>query len=143
MPAAQPAGDSLAGRVVGARIFGFSQGERAGRRDDFVSAVLRGALGMEYRSGMGRADYVDLLAVGSMPEVRRLPQRYRADWLESYVSRLLGRDLRELSRLSDPRGCAPCSSPWPPRRGPRPWSPVWAARPTIPGISPNVDLGYR
>ena len=103
MPAAQPAGDSLAGRVVGARIFGFSQGERAGRRDDFVSAVLRGALGTEYRSGMGRADYVDLLAAGSMPEVCRLPQRYRADWLESYVSRLLGRDLRELSRLSDPR----------------------------------------
>jgi ATPase of the AAA superfamily len=103
MPAAQPAGDSLAWRVVGARIFGFSQGERAGRRDDFVSAVLRGALGTEYRSGMGRADYVDLLAAGSMPEVCRLPQRYRADWLESYVSRLLGRDLRELSRLSDPR----------------------------------------
>jgi len=65
--------------------------------------VLRGALEAQYRSGMGRADYVDLLAAGSMPEVCRLPQRYRADWLESYVSRLLGRDLREFSRLSDPR----------------------------------------
>ena len=32
-----------------------------------------------------------------------MSQRYRADWLESYVSRLLGRDLREFSRLSDPR----------------------------------------
>jgi len=103
MPAAQPAGDSLAGRVVGTRVFGFSQGERAGRRDDFVRAVLRGALEAQYRSGMGRADYVDLLAAGSMPEACRLPQRYRADWLESYVSRLLGRDLREFSRLSDPR----------------------------------------
>ena len=58
---------------------------------------------MQYRSGMGRADYVDLLAAGSMPEACRLPQRYRADWLESYVSRLLKRDLREFSRLSDPR----------------------------------------
>lgn len=103
MPAARPAGDSLAGRVVGTRVFGFSQGERAGRRDDFVRAVLRGALEAQYRSGMGRADYVDLLAAGSMPEACRLPQRYRADWLESYVSRLLGRDLREFSRLSDPR----------------------------------------
>ena len=103
LPAAQPAGDSLAGRVVGTRVFGFSQGERAGRRDDFVRAVLRGALEAQYSSGMGRADYVDLLAAGSMPEVCRLPQRYRADWLESYVSRLLGRDLREFSRLSDPR----------------------------------------
>lgn len=73
MPSARPAGDSLAGRVVGTCVFGFSRGERAGRRDDFVSAVLRGALEAQYRSGTGRADYVDLLAAGSMPEVYRLP----------------------------------------------------------------------
>ncbi|SDN36274.1 hypothetical protein SAMN05216355_102101 [Actinomyces ruminicola] len=99
----QPAADSLAGRVVGTRIFGFSQGEIAGKEDDFVVAVLRGALNGDYRSELERGDYVDLLAAGSMPEAHRLPQRFQADWLESYVSRLLGRDLRDLSRLSDPQ----------------------------------------
>ncbi|MBM6978692.1 MAG: ATP-binding protein [Actinomyces succiniciruminis] len=98
----QPATDSLAGRVIGTRVFGFSQGEIAGREEDFVAAVLHGALDGDYRSGMERGDYVDLLAAGSMPEAYRLPQRFRADWLDSYISRLLGRDLRELSRLSDP-----------------------------------------
>lgn len=98
----QSATDSLAGRVIGTRVFGFSRGEIAGRGDDFVAAVLHGALDGNYRSELERGDYVDLLAAGSMPEAYRLPEGFRADWLESYISRLLGCDLRELSRLSDP-----------------------------------------
>ena len=103
MPAAQPAGDSLAGRVVGARVFGFSQGERAGRRDDFVRAVLRGALEAQYRSGMGRADYVDLLAAGSMPEACRLPQR----WLEGRIGDRLVAGV-VLTTADHPRNLAEC-----------------------------------
>lgn len=94
--------DSLAGRLVSTQVFGFSQGELAGRRDDFVLAIANDQLNTTPSSQYARSDYVDLLARGSMPEAVRLEQRPRAIWLESYLERLLSRDLTELTRLSDP-----------------------------------------
>lgn len=93
--------DSLAGRVVGVQLFGFSQGELAGRVDDFVAALLAEKQA-GYESALTRADYIDILARGTMPEVVGLPARARTTWLTSYLERLLSRDVLSIAQLSDP-----------------------------------------
>lgn len=100
--ARQSAADSLAGRVINTRLFGFSQGELLRVHDDFVAAVLAGRHAEPFTATMGRQEYVDVIARGSMPEAVELPQRFRTTWLESYLTRLLSRDLLDLARLSDP-----------------------------------------
>ncbi|WP_040283258.1 ATP-binding protein [Tessaracoccus massiliensis] len=100
--ATQQSADSLAGRVVGTQLFGFSQGELLGRRDDFVAGLLDGGRLERFTSSLGRSDYVDLISRGSMPEAVSLPFRHRITWLSSYLERLLSRDILDLTRLSDP-----------------------------------------
>ena len=95
--------DSLAGRSVAVTLGGFSQGELRDVREDFVHAVVSGAL-VEPLSAttLTRSDYSGLLARGSFPELRSLPNRMRSVWLDAYVSSLVNRDMAELMRLTDP-----------------------------------------
>ncbi|WP_145942145.1 ATP-binding protein [Corynebacterium glyciniphilum] len=79
---------------------GFSQGELAGVSEDFVSAVVDGAI--PHPSTTDRNGYASVLAAGSFPELRVLPERMRSVWLDAYVSSLVNRDIAELMRLTDP-----------------------------------------
>lgn len=92
--------DSLAGRSVPVNLGGFSQGELAGVSEDFVPAVVDGA--MPRPSTTDRNGYGSALAAGSFPELRVLPERMRSVWLDAYVSSLVNRDIAELMRLTDP-----------------------------------------
>lgn len=98
--------DSLAGRAVGLRLSGLSQGELEGGNDDFVAALLEaqsdGALG-RFGTTLSRPDYAERIARGGYPEVRGLAPRARTAWLGSYVERLLHRDALELSRINPGR----------------------------------------
>ena len=90
--------DSLAGRAVTLRLGGFSQGEIAGVWDDFASWVRSPEYSPEkVTSKWHREGYVNALSVGSYPELLNMDPRMRALWLDSYLNRLLVRDLGELS----------------------------------------------
>lgn len=92
--------DSLAGRAVTVDLHGLSQGELAGRTDDFAAWAMR-AWGTEtatIRSSWARSDYVSALTHGGYPEVRDLSDRIRNVWFDSYIDRLLTRDAYDVSR---------------------------------------------
>lgn len=93
--------DSLAGRIMGLEMMGFSQGELHGVREDFVARISRGPLvAAEEVSSLGRAEYVDIIAQGSMPEVQGLPGRLRDAWFASYLDRITSRDILDLAKVS-------------------------------------------
>ncbi|RRD48401.1 ATP-binding protein [Arachnia propionica] len=85
-------GDSLAGRAVSLRLRGFSVGEVTGAPDDFVPAVLALPDPQPVTSDWTRSRYVEALALGGFPEVRRLSPRMRSAWLKGYLDRVLNRD---------------------------------------------------
>jgi len=90
--------DSLAGRAVTVELHGLSQGEVAGRNDDFAGWLRSDPDPARVTSTWTRADYVDALAVGGYPEVRTLPVRMRELWLDSYVDAVLSRTIGDVSR---------------------------------------------
>jgi len=91
--------DSLAGRAVTVELGGFSQGELRGRREDF-GALARHPdnLGLGGPSSWTRNDYIQTLAKGSYPEAQNLTSRLRKTWFDSYINRLLMRDVGDVSR---------------------------------------------
>lgn len=95
------ASDSLAGRVMGIEMMGFSQGELAGIKEDFVSRIAGNAVNpvME-TSALTRADYVDVIATGTMPEVQGLSRRLREAWFSSYIERITSRDILDLAKVT-------------------------------------------
>ena len=89
--------DSLAGRAVTLRLRGLSQGEVAGRPDDFVARVLAAPDQLDrMRSEWVRADYVRALAVGGFPDAQRAEGRMRSMLLDGYLERILERDAPSL-----------------------------------------------
>lgn len=93
--------DSLAGRAETVPLYGFSQGELAGRSVDFVTRVIQ--QGDEwiaaYRSSRARPEYLDLITAGGYPEAVRRAGSARERWFENYVQRIIRRDAAEVSRL--------------------------------------------
>ncbi|MCL2788782.1 MAG: ATP-binding protein [Micrococcales bacterium] len=85
--------DSLAGRAITIRLGGLSQGEMAGVREDFVTCACRGFDEAAAESSWTREDYVDAVAAGGYPELRRLDGQWRALWADSYLDRLTSRDI--------------------------------------------------
>ena len=94
--------ESLAGRAETVVLYGFSQGELAGHREDFVDRALAGdtqALGA--RSGeLTRAEYLELACAGSYPEPLSREGRRRNAWFDNYVSRIITRDAADVSKLA-------------------------------------------
>ena len=91
--------DSLAGRAVTLDLHGLSQGEIAGQKEDFARWV-RAAQGNLTGTGPGwtRDQYAHALVVGGYPELQRLPARLHRTWFDSYLDRLLTRDIADVSR---------------------------------------------
>ncbi|PHP53380.1 ATP-binding protein [Actinomyces ruminis] len=126
----QPATDSLAGRVISTRVFGFSRGEIAGRGDDFVAAVLHGALDGDYRSELERGDYVDLLAAGSMPRCTDCLRTFAPTGWRATSPGCSGAICASSPACPIRIACVHCWSVWRPHRGRRPWWRGWGATST-------------
>lgn len=96
--------ETLAGRSHELTLWGFSQGEIAGRRERFVDALFGdGDALRQVRSERTRAAYVDLVCRGGFPEaVRRERDAARRRWFLDYSARVVDRDLPELVRLRRP-----------------------------------------
>lgn len=94
--------ESLAGRAETVVLYGLSQGELAGQREDFVDRLLAGDhKELSARVGMmSREDYLEAICAGSYPEPLSRAGRRRNAWFDSYVKRIMTRDVRDLSRLA-------------------------------------------
>ena len=88
--------DSLAGRAMTARLQPFTQGELAGRQDDWVSWMLqrqrRPVVPAE------RSDIVERVVKGGYPPVQSMSPRLRVSWLRDYANRLVERDASDVGR---------------------------------------------
>lgn len=93
--------DSLAGRAVTVGLRGFSQGEWASRTDDVVARLIAGVELATFETAVNRADYIARIARGGYPEAGRLSGRLRASWFDSYVERLLERDVTDIAPRVD------------------------------------------
>lgn len=94
--------DSLAGRAVTVNLRGLSQGEIRRTPDDFLGRIRSSADITRFATQLSRADYAEIIAAGGYPEAHRLAPRLRAIWFDSYVERLLERDLSDIAPRIDP-----------------------------------------
>lgn len=94
--------ESLAGRAETVVLYGLSQGELAGRREDFVDRLLAGdEKAMRSRAGtLTRDDYLQVICAGSYPEPLSRAERRRNAWFDNYVQRIMTRDVQDVSRLA-------------------------------------------
>ena len=88
--------DSLAGRMSVYHLWPLSQGELAGRREDFVATVF----GRTLPVATSPDNLPERLLRGGYPEAVIRTERRRAAWYDDYLRTLLERDVRDLSRIS-------------------------------------------
>lgn len=94
-------GESLAGRAETIPLYGFSQGELAGVRDDFVTTIVTGGLEgwATPTAAVGREGYARAIMAGGFPEVQGRADRRRERWFDNYLARVVEHDAAEVSRL--------------------------------------------
>lgn len=94
-------GESLAGRAETIPLYGFSQGELAGVRDDFVTTAVTGGLEgwSTPMAAVGRDGYARAIMTGGFPEVQARADRRRERWFDNYLARVVEHDAAEVSRL--------------------------------------------
>lgn len=96
--------DSLAGRAITVQLWPFSQGEIAGVKEDFASRARAGVDAWSAEGSWTRADYAETIGRGGYPEAIANPERLRGHWFDSYVERILRRDVPDIApRTEAPR----------------------------------------
>lgn len=93
--------DALPGRVDYVRMWPFSQGELAGRREGFIDRLLVGDIPRIEDADVGRGAYAERIVAGGFPDARERSARGRERFFTSYVSTMLGRDLRDVANVRD------------------------------------------
>ena len=91
--------ESLAGRMEIIPLFPFSAGELLGKREGFVKRLFDGTVANS-KSNFAKDQLAARLVRGGYPEaVQRKTDDRRAAWFASYISTILQRDVRDLSRV--------------------------------------------
>lgn len=92
--------DALVGRMEVLTLWPLSQGELAGREERFLDTLFAGA-SIKTRIATTRAELIAKIVRGGYPEVQpRAPAR-RDAWYGAYVTTILQREVRDLSRVED------------------------------------------
>lgn len=94
--------DALPGRVDYVRLWPFSQGELAGRRESFIDRLLAGEIPHVRDAPVGSGAYAEQIVAGGFPDVRGRSGAGRTRFFDSYISTLLGRDLPDVATVRDP-----------------------------------------
>jgi predicted AAA+ superfamily ATPase len=91
--------DSLAGRIINQNMYGFSQGELSGQKEDFLSRIVNGVDFRNYKSKLTKDDYAKKMFAGQYPKPLDFETnlKKKKSWYNSYVSNLLVRDIRDIS----------------------------------------------
>lgn len=95
--------DSLAGRVEVIYLNPLSQGEIVGVRETFAEALFSSAFpATAHSTAMTRGDLVRRVLTGGFPEATtRRSEMRRQSWFDSYVSTVIQRDVRDISRIAE------------------------------------------
>ena len=95
------AAQALTGRIHIIDLLPFSQGEIAGRHEDFLEVTTAdpGSLVTPHRSTATRADYIERICRGGLPLAVARRGSARARWFDDYVRVSLARDVTELSKI--------------------------------------------
>jgi predicted AAA+ superfamily ATPase len=93
--------DALPGRVDYVHLWPFSQGELIGRHESFVDRLFAGEAPPVEDAEVGREAYAARIVAGGFPDAQDRTGRGRARFFTSYVSSMLGRDLRDVANVRD------------------------------------------
>ncbi|WP_166851348.1 ATP-binding protein [Isoptericola sp. BMS4] len=94
------------GRVTPVPMYPLARGElgSAGRARSFVERVFAREISVERLTDAPTIfDYVSYAASGGFPESVDLPPDLRGDWFDGYVEQLVGRDVRQIADVREPR----------------------------------------
>lgn len=92
--------DTLTGRIQVIRLRLLSQGELTGTQEDFIDRAFDPVATFS-ASPVSRADVVERIVTGGYPEAVERRGDRRAAWFESYLTTIVQRDVRDLSRIED------------------------------------------
>ena len=91
--------DSLAGRMETIQMLPLARAEIEGHSPTFLERIFEGKLQSQPGAIIGE-ELVRLVLLGGFPEaIRRDNERRRQDWLRSYLSAILTRDLRDVADI--------------------------------------------
>ena len=91
--------DSLAGRMETIQMLPLARAEVTGRTPTFLERVFEGKLQSQREAIVGD-DLTRLVLLGGFPEaITRESERRRQDWLRSYLTSILTRDLRDIAEV--------------------------------------------
>ncbi|MBS7708031.1 ATP-binding protein [Chelatococcus asaccharovorans] len=91
--------DSLAGRVETIQMLPLARAEILGRKPEFLDRLFAGRSQRPSDTVVGE-DLVQIVLLGGFPEViSRASERRRQDWLRSYLTSILTRDLRDIANV--------------------------------------------
>jgi len=94
--------DALVGRMEVVTLWPLTQQEIDGARVNWVDQLFAGESSPQTVRPCGQEELRKRLAAGGFPEaVERRDPRRRARWYESYITTLLQREVRDLSRVED------------------------------------------
>ncbi len=94
--------DSLAGRMEVLTLWPLSQGEIAGKQENFIEAIFKKKPDQIKASKFSMVDLANRITTGGYPEpVQRNSQKRREAWFDSYLTTIIERDIRNFSSLHD------------------------------------------
>jgi predicted AAA+ superfamily ATPase len=93
--------ESLAGRAAFVEVWPFSQGELAGRAEQFVETLFASPATLTKKRlvGLERRELLRRVCVGGYPEAQALAPNQRAGWFRDYVRTTIERDVAQLSGI--------------------------------------------
>lgn len=93
--------ESLAGRIDLVDLWPLSQGEIAGKREDFVDRLFASPAALRRRnpSGITRDEAFQRVCRGGFPEAVSRRDRHRQRWFASYIRTLTERDVGEITNI--------------------------------------------
>ncbi len=93
--------DSLAGRMETIQMLPLARAEIEGRTPTFLDRLFEGKI-QSQRDAIVGDDLVHVVLLGGFPEaISRESERRRQDWLRSYLTSILTRDLRDIAEVGE------------------------------------------
>lgn len=93
--------DSLAGRIEAIQMLPLAQAERLSKPISFLDGLFAGKPPRPADTRTGR-DLIDIVLKGGFPEaLARASERRRQDWLRSYLTSILTRDVRDIANVDN------------------------------------------
>jgi hypothetical protein len=92
--------DSLAGRMEIHNLWPVSQGEIRGKREAFIDSVFSGHKFAQHKRKIALSELIETMTRGGFPDVlKRESFARRKNWMSSYITTLIERDVRDLRNV--------------------------------------------